>query len=482
MTDPYFVITSEGGQVYSNEIQSEGIGVELQSRLTGLGLPPVAAQFDEGLGDGSTYRGARVLSRNIDFVAHLYAPSREQLRSILDRFSMVLAYPCTVTFIDFHAQEAWSVAAARTGGGDYNYGDDSDSGKSYVNLEWTMQTDNPYWQAETVQAVANDATWEVEVDNHGTVPARPIWRVTGPTKGFHIQDEDDEDVLVYSDFIPEGQTIIVDTETGTVKDQDGTNRYSGVGSLDLDVVAIPPGPSKYTFVWDQSSDVFEESLVRTNHVPNPAFRIDPFTSGGFTISGSFSYDSANDWVEYRTYAARSTNNPAINTSITGLEVGKTYQVVINNLQRWSLIGGHTPQSGYLRVKNPDGSYALNKTIAWKPSSLGRGALECLTQTVTFVATSTSVVVAWKPPYITYSGKTYEGTTSAVGHCAGIYVGDPGSVFDGSTADHDNVDYAWTGTANNSKSTETTTWDVEVPVEGTGLACEVEFRPLRWLVI
>src|SRR4051794_23078584 len=99
MTDPYITVTSRGGTLRSNEIAENGTGMEVKAGVTGLGLPPVTLQFDEGAGDGATFRGRRVLQRSIDLSFQIYGPTRASVKADLDRLATVLAHPCTITWV-----------------------------------------------------------------------------------------------------------------------------------------------------------------------------------------------------------------------------------------------------------------------------------------------------------------------------------------------------------------------------------------------
>jgi hypothetical protein len=480
MADPYFVIESEGGTVFSNEIQSEGIGVEVTSRFTGGGLPPVTAQFDEGLGNGATYRGTRVQSRVLDFAAHCYGPSRVHLRSIVDRLSMVLAYPCTVTFVDPDEDETWYVTAVRTGGGDYSYGEDGDAGTSFVNIEWSMQSESPFWTADSLIRTADESD-VLTTENYGTVPVSGVWRCTGPTNGFTVTNEDDS-VLEFTGFIPEGQTVTIDGINGTVYDSDGGNRYNDLAGDPS--FAVPVGLHEFAFGWDQSSVEFTDFLTRTNHVVNSSFVLDPATTGDWTLPTGFDWLDTDGVVRMRGVGAATTSKVRLEYDLTGLTVDKSYQVRIGLNQGLNFVG--LVEAGWLRVLDSDNAVVASVAIHVQDLP-GRPVRNLAPDEVVldFVAPETDLKVRFQPITLTADGEYWEGVKQdGTGRATILYmsVAEPGEYFDGNTTDTATAEYDFLGTANASKSTEVTTYTTEEPIEGAGLALEVEYHPQRWLVI
>ena len=273
--EPYLTIESAGGLISSNEQATTGRGWSpawLARAGPPLGLPPV----DEGAGDGARYRGRRVLQRSLDVRFHIYGPNRVSLKADLDRVSQVLAHPCTLTWHDAEEQ-SWSLVAHRSGGGEYAYGDgeeDSTNGETYVDITVTFQSESPYWESTDPEYAyagsSGSGAQPLRVNNPGSIDAYPVWTVTGPSLGFRIISQDNEEIW-FTGLVDAGTTITIDAGEGTVRDNYGVSRYSDLAPLPR-FFAIPPGESTVTVLLDQLSDEYDYTFVapRHNFVSNPS--------------------------------------------------------------------------------------------------------------------------------------------------------------------------------------------------------------------
>lgn len=135
-----------------NGVQESGSGVQARTGITGLGLPQKSVQWLEGAGDGAIARGWRVQARDIDLPLEVVGADRDELKYWLARLASILGTNhdhvvhegvLTLNFYDFDDTK-WSTNVEHVGGGDYNYGDDTD-GLYTCSLVITLRAGNPYF-------------------------------------------------------------------------------------------------------------------------------------------------------------------------------------------------------------------------------------------------------------------------------------------------------------------------------------------------
>lgn len=262
-------IESAGGRVEAGRLS----GVRLLAGLRGSGLPPVALQWFEGAGDGATLRGGRNLSRVMDLRLQVYGTGRAEVNEAMSLIGRIFALGAGPVRLRFELDgEAWYTLVARTGGGDWEWGADSD-GSTFIHTTITVQAGDPYWTRELqeqrsivpgglgrglikdttlskLQVSTTTAFGSVDFNNTGDVPAYGIWTITAPFSGFQLVSQSGE-ALVWTGEKPTGH-LVVDTELGTVTDELGANRYAGFASAPR-FWAIPAGASAATVVADDAA-------------------------------------------------------------------------------------------------------------------------------------------------------------------------------------------------------------------------------------
>jgi len=246
-----------------NEVQEKGTGFQALTGLTGVGLPPVSVQWLEGAGDGSIYRGKRLLSRDIDLRLDIVGRDRAHLVELLSRLAMVLAEPCTLALIDDDGSR-WTAEVVRVGGGDVTYGE-STTGERDLQTVITLRSADPYFTSSEVssQVIGGDtstpgfltsmasmrvassqAIGSITLENAGDAVTYPVWEIHGPGHAFQTVSPDHE-TLAWNGTIAAGEVLTVDTRTGSVTDQAGSNRYADLASAPR-FWSIKPGLSTAT--------------------------------------------------------------------------------------------------------------------------------------------------------------------------------------------------------------------------------------------
>ncbi|WJN62798.1 Dit-like tail protein [Streptomyces phage phiScoe2] len=246
-----------------NGIEDEGTGVQATTGVTGLGLPPVSVQWLEGAGDGAMYRRTRVLARDIDIPLDIVAPNRDALKKTLSRLAQLLAGPCTLRLVEDDGS-SWATDVVRVGGGEYTYGENTIGNKD-VQTVITFRAGDPYWTSSvsttqqiggtstaspfmasfmTMPVASSQAIGDIALENTGDVPAYPVWTVYGPGDNFKAISPTGE-TLWWKGTLAAGQSLIVDTQKGTVKREDGSNQY-GLLAPAPRFWAVEPGISTCT--------------------------------------------------------------------------------------------------------------------------------------------------------------------------------------------------------------------------------------------
>jgi hypothetical protein len=321
-----------------DDVLMTGKGVQALSGATGLGLPPVSAQWLESAGDGSVFRGKRVLSRDIDLPLHFKADDRDELIEMVGKLARMLDGACTLRVVNDDGTSWWT-EVHRVGGGDYIYGEDT-IGEDDLSLVITLRSGSPYWKSgapvESSANLVNGAGVETTylfIDNPGDVPAYPKFVFQGPlpngvTVGFKSlgwwMESVDFDGPVWS-----GDTLTIDCATGRVYDQDGNSRYRELASAPQ-FFKIPAGGRDVSF--DFKGDLPAPGATSTegqakNLVTNPNFELNAasWTAAYTYISTSTpTLTIARDTTQKKSGAASlKVQKVAGNTYLT--EAGATYK-------------------------------------------------------------------------------------------------------------------------------------------------------------
>ncbi|MEV7282596.1 phage tail family protein [Streptomyces sp. NPDC093111] len=250
------LLETERDSLDLNEVAGTGYGYQATVGATGFGLPSVSAQWLEGAGDGSRFRGQRVLSRDIDLPLDIVGRSRRHLSSLISRLARAVAQECSLILVD-DAGVRWSTPVYRTGGGEIDL-----AGTNDVQTTISFRAPDPYFTASTVSTqrvggdvgttpflssivslpvAASQAIGEIQLDNTGDVPAYPVWEVYGPGRDLTVVSPTGE-TLRWTGSLSSTEKLIVDTRTGTVTDGKGANRYALLDTAPR-FWTVPPGVS-----------------------------------------------------------------------------------------------------------------------------------------------------------------------------------------------------------------------------------------------
>lgn len=241
-----------------DSIAATGTGYQALSGLTGMGMAPRTLQWVEGAGDGARYRSKRVNKRSLDIKLDVLASDREGLKALLFRLELMLAEPFTLMFQEDDGTQ-WTIPAVYSGGFDFIYGVDT-IGQRDLQTVITVECGDPYWTSVDVTSRSieqadgdtdmlddlaamdvsdSSAIGSIVLENTGTAPAYPIWRVYGPGENF-IAQRPDGATIEWDGTIDAGDWVEFDTQRATVTDNTGTNRYADLAAAPR-FWSVPPG-------------------------------------------------------------------------------------------------------------------------------------------------------------------------------------------------------------------------------------------------
>lgn len=257
------LIGSNGDTIQLTDSFSDYI---LTTGVLGFGIPPTQVRIAESAAAGGTWRNTKRGVRDIDLPIVVTGTDRQDIENKLRRLSNCLQDINGPTKIraSYSDGTAYELNAHYVGGGDVEYGQDS-NGKL---AKWviSMQAPNPYWESVDPQNFTlqmNDGRGllkgttslsqlrlsgqygfgDVTLINTGDVVAYPTWTITGPANSFSISQGGIG--FTYDEPIAAGDQIIVDTFSGTVKDQNGVNKYGNLAAAPK-LFPIKPGTQTVT--------------------------------------------------------------------------------------------------------------------------------------------------------------------------------------------------------------------------------------------
>jgi hypothetical protein len=238
----------------------------LEVGTRGFGIPSPILRIDPSASNGGTYRFSKRDVREIDLPIAILGASQTETEAKLRRLSNILRDKAVLE-VTYENGEVWTLDVYLAGGGQTTFG--STANDYFCQWDLILQAPQPFWQSTNPFSVSiiSDATTRgllagdfpkslaflrvktsqafgtVTVSNDGDVDAPAVWVITGPSTLTTITL--DGVGFTFDDALTSAETITIDCEAGTVKDQDGVNRYAGLGSAPK-LFAIPPGNATLT--------------------------------------------------------------------------------------------------------------------------------------------------------------------------------------------------------------------------------------------
>lgn len=233
----------------------------LNQNFVGFGIPPAQVRIENSAGDGGVWRHSKRGVRDVDLPITVLGTDRNDVQTKLRRLSRLLQDTSGPTTIKatYSSGESLTLEAHYVGGAESQWG--TDAGLVWNKWVLSFQCPNPYWESDALEefrvttgntgrgllpqlsklkVTSSQVYGVITVDNEGDVPAYPTWFIRGPISDVEISNGTQSFSFVES--VEDGETITVNTATGQVTDDLGTNRYSILGPAPK-LFRIDPGVS-----------------------------------------------------------------------------------------------------------------------------------------------------------------------------------------------------------------------------------------------
>jgi hypothetical protein len=217
----------------------------LTTGVTGFGIPTTAVRIDDSAGDGGTWRHTKRGVRDLDLPLTILGTNRGDVEAKLRRLARLLqtSNGPTKVVANYSNGDSLFLEAHYVGGAETQFG--STANGIFCNWVIQMQAPQPYWQTlvensfnigsgstgrgllpqlTKLKVSSSQTLGVVTVNNQGDVPIQPRWVVRGPVTGLLISDGTFS--FGFTDPVPAGVAYTIDTATGKVVDDAGTNVYS----------------------------------------------------------------------------------------------------------------------------------------------------------------------------------------------------------------------------------------------------------------
>lgn len=238
-------------------------GIVLESGLRGLGIAPTAVRIQNSAGDGGTWRSTRRTTREFDLPLTVLGETREEVETTLRRLAQALSDRDSAPKLRAFYSDGtgpFDIEVHYTGGAETVFGDDA--GSKFCRWPITLTAPDPYWTSvdseslflgadpdprgllprlAALQVKSSQVIGDFTVENAGDVDAFPVWTFRGPIDEVTVTSPTGQ-AFAYTAPIAEGDTVTVDTHSGTVVDQDGVNQYGNLGPSPK-LFSIPSGRS-----------------------------------------------------------------------------------------------------------------------------------------------------------------------------------------------------------------------------------------------
>ena len=233
----------------------------LNPEFTGFYIPASEVRIGASAGDGGVFRHAKRGIRTVDLPITVIGSDRANVQTKLRRLSKITQHtsgPLTIQ-AQYSDGVRLSLEAYYVGGAEGQWG--SSAGKMWSKIVLSLQAPDPYWESTTVEQFtitqaatgrgllpqlsklkisSSQALGTILIDNAGDVSSYPTYRIIGPLTDLTISSNGAS--FAFAEEVEAGETIFVNTETGEVYDQNGTNRYSMLAPAPK-LFRIPTGES-----------------------------------------------------------------------------------------------------------------------------------------------------------------------------------------------------------------------------------------------
>ncbi len=236
----------------NDEISLSGPDYILETGVTGFGIPQPEVRIDPSAGNGGKFKFLKRGVRVLDLPIAILSINEEDLEPKLRRLARAMARDFTLK-ASYATGEIWTLTLYMDGGAETTFGEDAN--KFFAKWVISARAPQPFWvnqtattfsvQAEEVargllgvdvgqrslsqlQVSSGQALGTILVDNAGDVETPVFWRIEGPTTSVSVVFNGTG--FTYEDPLLTGESILINTELGTVLTSAGVNAYSGLAA------------------------------------------------------------------------------------------------------------------------------------------------------------------------------------------------------------------------------------------------------------
>jgi hypothetical protein len=271
----YLLVGSNGDTIVFDN--SEYI---LNTGIAGFGIPATEVRIAPSASDGGIWRYTKRGIRDVDLPITVLGTDRNDVQTKLRRLARLTQDKKGPTQLraNYSNGESVRLELHYTGGAESQWGEDE--GMTWATWVMSFQAPMPFWESNDGQSFSltsgatgrgllpqltklrvssSNALGTVTVNSDADVDVFPVWTITGPISEFAATNG----TLSWGFNAPvdEGETITVDTEAGTVKDQDGNNRYALLAPAPK-LFAFAPGQTVISVTGSSTSD---DTIVRCDY-------------------------------------------------------------------------------------------------------------------------------------------------------------------------------------------------------------------------
>lgn len=217
----------------------------LNPGMTGFGIAPTSVRIDPSAGDGGVWRHTKRGVRSIDLPITVVGADRNEVQEKLRRLARLTqdSSGATRLIASYSDGKNLYLDIHYTGGAESQWGEDE--GMEWCRWALSFKAPTPYWESTSTESFtvrtgnigrgllpqlsklkvsSSSSLGTVTVVSSADVPVFPKWTITGPVRDFTAASGNLS--FSISGLVASGVTIYVDTETGTVTDDSGSNKYA----------------------------------------------------------------------------------------------------------------------------------------------------------------------------------------------------------------------------------------------------------------
>ncbi len=248
----------------NDSISLSGPDYILETGATGFGVPQPLVRIDPSAGNGGSFKFLKRGIRVVDLPITVLSETGLDLETKLRRLARIMSRDFVLQG-RYATGDIWSITLYMDGGAETTFG--SDANQFFARWVISAQAPQPFWvnseattfsvQASEVprgllgvttgsrslsqlQVSSGQALGTILVSNQGDVETPVFWRIDGPASSVEISSNGGS--FTYEDLLEVGDSILINTELGTVTTQSGANAYSGLGPAPK-LFSLPAGES-----------------------------------------------------------------------------------------------------------------------------------------------------------------------------------------------------------------------------------------------